>query len=382
VYNEPTFINRYDLKIILFANTSWYLFNYCFPLANAIRQTGCEILLVSPEGDYTERLKAAGFRHLSFPMKRRSINPITEWRTYNQLVRLYRQEQPDIVHHFTTKCMIYGSLAAHAVGIQKVVNSVTGMGYAFSGDQLSRRFLREIIQQLYRRALVGTSVLFQNPNDRKEFINGNLVSPEQTTLIRSSGVDIEKFKPSPELDEPPLVVLAGRMLYDKGIVEFIQAAELLRSQNLNARFVLVGEPDPENPTSIPRKKIKMWENEGTIEWWGWQEDMAQVYRQTHIVCLPSTYREGVPKTLIEAAASGRPIITTDTPGCREVVQHGQNGLLVPMHSIGELANAIQILVEDKNMRQKMGLEGRRVAEGDFKLQNVLAAILAVYDINK
>ena len=369
------------MKIILFANTPWYLFNFCFPLADAVRQTGCEILLVSPEGEFADRLKAAGFRHFPFPIQRRSLNPVTEWRTLNRLVHLYRREKPDIVHHFTTKCIIYGSQAAHTVGVRHVVNSVTGMGYAFSGNQISRRFLRVIIKQLYRRTLVGTSVLFQNPNDRSEFIKEKLVSSDQTTLIRSSGVNLDRFKVFPEPNGTPLVVLVGRMLYDKGIVEFVKASRLLRDRNVVARFVLVGEPDSQNPASIPLRKLKSWDKEGTIEWWGWQEDMVQVYRQAHIVCLPS-YREGVPKTLIEAAASGRPIVTTDSPGCREVVQHGINGLLVPVHSVRELADAIHVLIEDKKLRQQMGLEGRRVAEGDFKLQNVLAAILAVYGIDQ
>ena len=369
------------MKIILFANTPWYLFNFCFPLADAIRQNGCEILLVSPEGEYAERLKATGFRHLPFPIQRRSINPVTERRTYNQLVHLYQLEKPDIVHHFTTKCIIYGSLAAHSVGVRLVVNSVTGMGYAFAGNQIPRRFLRLIIKQLYRRALVGTSVLFQNPNDRTEFIKEKLVFSEQTVLIRSSGVNLERFKVFPEPDGPPLVVLAGRLLYDKGVVEFVKAARLLRSRNVVARFVLVGEPDHQNPASIPLNKLMKWDSEGTVEWWGWQEDMAKVYHQAHIVCLPS-YREGVPKTLIEAAASGRPIVTTDTYGCREVVQNGKNGLLVPVRSVCELADALQVLIENKELRQQMGLEGRRVAEGDFKLQNVLTAILGVYGIDQ
>ena len=367
------------MKIILFANTPWYLFNYCFPLADAIRQTGCEILLISPEGEYAERLKASGFRHLPFPIQRRSINPVTEWRTLNRLIHIYRREQPDIVHHFTTKCIIYGSIAARSGGFRHVVNSVTGMGYAFSGDQLLRRFLRIIIKTLYRHSLVGTQVLFQNPHDRSEFIKERLVTPDQTVLIRSSGVNLEKFTHSPEPEGIPLVVLAGRMLYDKGVVEFIEAARLLRERGVAARFVLVGKPDPQNPASIPAQKLRSWNKEGIIEWWEWQEDMAQVYQQAHIVCLPS-YREGVPKTLIEAAAAGRPIITTDTPGCRDVVQHGRNGLLVPARSVPELADALLVLIQDKDLRQKMGVEGHSIAENDFKLQNVLAAILALYGI--
>lgn len=370
------------MKIILFANTSWYLYNYCLPLAEAARQAECEILLVSPQGEYSDRLQAAGFSYLPFPIHRRSINPLTEWLTLKHITRLYDLEKPDIVHQFTTKCMIYGSLAAQSIGIPHIINSVTGMGYAFSGDQISRQVLRRIIKRLYRRALAGTTVLFQNPNDQHEFINENLVSPEQTVLIRSSGVNIDIFKPSPEPPGPPLVVLPGRMLFDKGIVIFIKAAQLLRRHNVEARFALVGEPDPQNPASIPLKKLKAWDDEGIVEWWGWREDMAQVYQQAHIVCLPSTYREGVPKTLIEAAASGRSIITTDTPGCREVVQHGRNGLLVAMHSVNELAEAIQRLVEDKNLRQKMGQEGRRIAESEFTLQDVIAAILNLYGLEQ
>ncbi len=368
------------MKISLFANTSWYLYNYCFPLADAIRQRGLQVLLISPEDDYTDRLKAAGFLHHPITIHRRSINPIFEWRSYKKLIDIYQREKPDITHHYTTKCIIYGSLAARAVGIARVVNSVTGMGYAFSGDQLDRRFLRMIIKTLYRRALVGTVVLFQNPNDQSDFIQENLVLPEQTVLIRSSGVNLEHFKVFPEPDSPPLVVLAGRMLYDKGIVEFVRAARLLRSRGEIARFVLVGEPDPQNLASIPLYKLKSWVKEGAIEWWGWQEDMAQVYRQAHIVCLPTNYREGVPKTLIEAAASGRPIVTTDSNGCREVVRHNVNGLLIPAGSIERLADALQVLIEDKSLRQRMGREGRRIAEDDFNLQNVVSATLKSYGL--
>jgi glycosyltransferase involved in cell wall biosynthesis len=365
------------VKIILFANTPWYLYNYCFPLADAIKQLGMDILLVSPKGEYADRLVSAGFRHVSFSLQRRSINPITEIWSLIKLLRLYKREKPDIVHHFTTKCIIYGSVAAHRSGIEHVVNSVTGMGYAFSGEQWFRRFLRIIIKSLYRRTLVDTKVLFQNPNDRDEFINEGLVLPEQTILIRSSGVNLEKFNRTPEPDGVPFIILAGRLLYDKGVVEFVEAARMLKMRNIPARFALVGEPDPDNPSSIPLDKLKSWHEEGVVEWLGWQEDMALVYKQANIVCLPS-YREGVPKSLIEAAAVGRAIVTTDTPGCRDVVQNGINGFLVPVRSTKELADALQVLILDKTLRQKMGQEGHLIAERDFNLQNVLASILAVY----
>ncbi len=365
------------MKIILFANTAWYLYNFCFPLADAIKNRGMDILLVSPKGEYVERLKAAGFRHITFPLQRRSINPIIEIWSLFKLLRLYNREKPDIVHHFTTKCIIYGSVAAKWSGINHVVNSVTGMGYAFSGEQWYRRFLRVIIKSLYRKALVGTQVLFQNPNDLNDFITERLVVKKQTILIRSSGVNLEKFNRTPEPDGTPFVILAGRLLFDKGVVEFVEAACILKKRNVSARFALVGEPDPDNPSSIPVDKLKSWHADGVVEWLGWQEDMAGVYKQSNIVCLPS-YREGVPKSLIEAAAVGRAIVTTDTPGCRDVVQDGINGLLVPVRTTTELADALQILILDKSLRQKMGQEGHLIAARDFNLQKVLASIMAVY----
>lgn len=342
---------------------------------------GCELLLVAPRGEYTNRLKEHQFNFQHLHIDRRSINPLTEWITLDRITRLYRQFQPDIVHHFTTKCMIYGSLAAHSVGIARIVNSVTGMGYAFSGDQFARRMLRKIIKRLYRRALAGTTVLFQNPNDQIEFIHENLVTADQTFLIRSSGVNIDLFQPFPEPPGPPVVVLSGRMLVDKGIPEFIKAAQLLKERKVQARFVLVGRPDPQNPASIDERKLRSWQESGLIEWWGWNEDMTQIYRKAHILCLPSNYREGVPKTLIEAASSGLPIITTDSPGCREVVQDGKNGLLVPRYAVRELADAIQRLVEDEGLRRRMGQEGRLIAEREFNLEKVIAAILGIYGIN-
>jgi glycosyltransferase involved in cell wall biosynthesis len=371
---------RNAMKILLFANTSWYLFNYCLPLAEEIRKRGCDIVLVSPKDDYTTRLESAGFRHLSFPIHRRGLNPITEWITLQRLVRLFLAEKPAIVHNFTTKCLIYGSLAGRRTGVPLVVNSVTGMGYAFSGDQVWRWVLRLVIKFLYRRSLPGTRVVFQNPRDREDFIRERLVEPEQTVLIRSSGVNLEKFVFTPESEETPLVVLAGRMLQDKGVEDFVEAARMLKQRQVAARFVLVGASDDQNPTSIPAQKLKAWHNAGAVEWWGWREDMAQVFQQAHIVCLPSAYREGVPKTLIEAAATGRAIVTTDTAGCREVVEHGRNGLLVPVHSVKALAEAIQTLVENRELRQQMGRVGRQVVESDFKLQNVLAAIMKIYRI--
>lgn len=370
------------MKIIYFANTTWYLYNYCLPFAKAAQQSGCDVLMVSPTGEYSALFEKEGLRFINLEFQRRSINPIKEGIALNRLKKLYTQEKPDIVHHFTLKCNIYGSMATKVASIPKVVNSITGLGHVFSGDQLNRRILRFFVKYLFRRALVDTAILFQNPDDLAEFIKEGLVTEEQSTLIRSSGVDLEKFKFHPEPEGIPLVLFAGRLIFDKGILEFIEAARLLKSKDVKARFIIVGRPDPENMTSIPNKFLNSWKEEGIIEYWGWQKDMSPIYQQTHIMCLPTYYREGIPKTLIEASASGRPIVTTDTQGCREVVQDNRNGLLIPTHSIQKLAEALQQLIENNEMRQKMGIEGRLIAEENFGLQDVINSVMKIYGIEQ
>ncbi len=203
------------------------------------------------------------------------------------------------------------------------------------------------------------------------------MDPKRVTLIRGSGVDIQHFSPQPEPPGIPLVVLPARMLWDKGVGEFVAAARTLQAKGLRARFALVGDSDNENPASVPASQLRAWENEGVIEWWGWKENMDEVYAQAAIVCLPS-YREGVPKTLIEAAACGRPIVTSDVPGCREVVRHGENGLLVPARDAGALAEALTDLLQSPNTRSEMGIRSRAIAEKEFSMELVISQTFAFY----
>jgi glycosyltransferase involved in cell wall biosynthesis len=365
------------VKILMFANTDWYLYNFRLAHAQALRERGDEVVLVSPDGPYGPKMRAMGFRWLPFSLARKSLNPLTEIQAVMRLLRLYKQESPDLVHHFTVKCVLYGTLACRLLNIHSVVNSVTGLGYVFSERESALRWLRGLIQLSYRFLLRKTWVIFLNPDDKAVFLERHLVDPRRAVLIRGDGVDIQHFSPRPEPAGTPLVVLPARMLWDKGVDEFVAAARILRAEGLCARFALVGDSDNDNPASVSASQLREWEKEGVIECWGWKENMDEVYAQAAIVCLPS-YREGVPKTLIEAAACGRPIITSDVPGCREVVQNAVNGLLVPVRDAGALAKALLDLLQSPNRRSEMGIRSRAIAEKEFSKELIISQTFEVY----
>jgi glycosyltransferase involved in cell wall biosynthesis len=364
------------VKILLFANTDWYLYNFRLALVKVLRERGDEVVLVSPDGAYGPRMQEMGIRWIPFPLARRSLNPLGELRTILRLLGLYRQERPNLVHHFTVKCVLYGSLVCRFLGIRSVVNSVTGLGYVFMEGE-GRRSLRGFIKIFYRLVLWPTWVIFQNPDDRKIFLENHLADAQRTGLIRGSGVDVRQFSPQPERSGDPLIILPARLLWDKGVGEFVEAARQLHAVGSRARFALVGDCDDQNPASVHEPQLKAWVKEGMIEWWGWKEHMEDVYAQASIVCLPS-YREGLPKTLIEAAACGRPIVASDVPGCREIVRPGENGLLVEPRDASGLAQALAHLIQNPIIRTKMGAAGRIIAENEFSLEQILPQTLAVY----
>jgi glycosyltransferase involved in cell wall biosynthesis len=366
------------MKILLFANTDWYLYNFRLPLARCLREQGNEVVLMSPSGEYSSRLEQAGFHWIPFDFEVDGMNPMRELGVIISLVRLYRKEQPEIVHHFTVKCVLYGSLAARIVGVRGIINAVTGLGYLFIGRGLKASLLRQIAIALYRIALHNTQVIFQNPDDQEAFISLGLAGSQQCILIRSSGIDMQRFQVTPEPDGIPMVLLAGRMLWDKGVGEFIDAARILLQEGVKARFVLVGGGYPGNPASISDDQLKLWQSEGGVEWWGWREDMADVYARSSVVCLPS-YREGLPRSLAEAAACGRPLVATDVPGCREIVRGGENGLLVPVRNASALAAALRSLLSDPELRHRMGARSREIALASVSEEHVIGETLKVYN---
>jgi glycosyltransferase involved in cell wall biosynthesis len=370
-------------KVMLVANTDWYLYNFRLALADTLIQRGAEVVLVSPAGPYSEKILAGGYRWLEWKVGRKSFSPLGELRAVLDLARLYRSEQPELVHHFTIKPVLYGSLAARLAKIHAVVNSVTGLGYIFLATGLKGRLLRSVTLVLYRLAFAHPNlrVIFENSHDQEVFAGYRLVTNENSKIIPGVGVNTERFQVTPEpatrtSEAPLLVVFPARMLLDKGLGTLIDAARLLCKQ-LHLRIALVGQPDPGNPATVSEADLRAWQEEGLVEWWGFQDDMEDVYRQASIVTLPS-YGEGLPTVLIEAASSGRPIVTTDVPGCREVVQDGVNGLLVPPRDPQALAQALETLARDPDLRKKMGENGRRLVLERFSGHQINQQTIAVY----
>lgn len=313
-------------------------------------------------------------------MVRSGMHPFQELRSLWALVRLYRHLAPDLVHHVTIKPVLYGGIAARWVGVPAVVSAITGLGHVFVSKGLRAGILKRLVKTGYRAAFrhASLAVIFQNPDDRADFLRERIVQPQCAVLIKGSGVDMTEFVPQPlQPASPTLVICASRMLHSKGIGDFVAAAKQLLQAGVNARFVLVGDSDPANPKSISRAELAQWTTGTGIEWWGPRQEMPEIMARADVVCLPS-YREGVPKVLIEAAAAGRAIVATDVPGCREIVRHEQNGLLVPPRDVPSLAAALERLLGDPALRARMGARGREIAMTEFSLEHVIRETLAVY----
>lgn len=368
------------MKLVLFANTDWYLYNFRRSLALGAQAAGHDVLLVSPPGPYGQKLIDLGLRWMPAPMERSSLNPLREAALLHWLWRLARAEKADIVHGFTIKCVVYGALSARLAGAARV-NAVAGMGYVFISDEPKARALRPIVRGLLRMALGGrrARLVLQNEDDFALFTKAGLAAPKNIRLIPGSGVDCERFAPnSGERSGPFNVVLAARMLWDKGVSEFVEAARALKGQGRNIRFVLAGTPDPGNPATIPEDVLNEWQASGLVEWLGHVDDMPKLFADADVVALPS-YREGLPKSLIEAAACGCALITTDVPGCRSVVTDGIDGLLVPVRSFVDLAEAIARLQDDPALARRLGDSARAKALAQYDERIIVAHTLAVYE---
>jgi glycosyltransferase involved in cell wall biosynthesis len=366
------------MKILIVANTDWYLFRFRLSLARFLRGQGMEVVLASPFGSYVSQLEAEGFRWLAWEVGRQSVNPLKEVAAIWNLLLMVRQERPDLIHLHTIKPVLYGSLSAWLGKTPAVVCSITGRGYVFLGNDIRARLLKPLVMAIYRFALgAGRGMtIFENEADRNFFVEQKLVTPANSCIIEGAGVDTDHYSPLPEPDGIPVVVLASRLLWDKGVGTFVEAARLLRSK-VSARFVLVGQPDVGNPASIEVEVLNRWAAEGAVEWWGWQSDMRDVFSACHIVTLPSL-GEGIPTILLEAASSGRPIVTTDVSGCRDVVTDGVNGLVVPPQEPSALALALERLINDPKSRQAMGQAGREFVVRRFSSSIINHATHRVY----
>jgi glycosyltransferase involved in cell wall biosynthesis len=364
-------------KILFLITEDWYFWSHRLPIARAARDQGFEVIIATCVQDHGELIEREGFKLIPIRLKRSSKNPLREVISIIELIGIYRRERPHIVHHVAMKPVLYGSIAAGLTGITSVVNALAGMGYIFTSRHLQAALLKPFIKLAltYLLGKKNTFTIVQNPDDFS--LLRNIINEKSIVLIKGSGVDTNFFKPSSSKDGVPLILMASRMLWDKGVGEFVEAAQMLRKGGINARFVLVGEIDHENPSAVPESKLKDWQDSKIIEYWGYQKDMADVFKQASIVCLPS-YREGLSKVLLEAAACGLAIVTTDTPGCREIVRDNINGLLVPVRNIGALAQALKYLIDNPELRNQMGAAGRKIVEDEFSLEKVVKETFLLY----
>jgi glycosyltransferase involved in cell wall biosynthesis len=371
------------VKVVLFANTDWYLYNFRLSLALALRDAGYDLLLISPPGPYGEKLRESGLRWQPVAMDRRSLNPFRELVLLWHLWRLFRRERPALVHGFTIKSAIYGALAARLARVPARVSAVAGMGYIFTSDSMRARLLRLPVQILMRIALDGPNarLILQNSDDVDLFEAAGLVNSSRIRLIHGSGVDCTRYSlrtPDNEQRQPLRVLLAARLLWDKGLTEFVDASRRLQNEGRTIKFLLAGDPDPGNPASVPTATVLKWQADGFLEWLGHVEDMPGLLAKVDVMVLPS-YREGLPKSLIEGAACGLALVATDVPGCRKVVTDGVDGLLIPVRNSEALAAAICRLDDDREFGTRLGLAAREKVLDNFDELIVIRQTIAVYD---
>ncbi len=368
-------------KILLFANTDWYLFNFRLALAEKLQRDGWDVVLVSPSGEFGEKLRAAGFKWLAFDFSTRSMNPLAELAVIGRLIGLYRRERPDIAHHFTIKCVLYGGIAARFNRGIAVVNAVTGLGHIFTDAGLKARLLRPLVKVLYRQTLnrPRARVIFQNEQDRQHFVATKLVHQTVTHLIRGSGVNCDKFKPTPAKRDNQIVsvLFASRLLREKGIYELLAAAKILKARGIAVEFLIAGDLYAGNPSSLTQTELDDIQQLDWVNYLGHVDDMRSLLATCDIVALPS-YSEGTPRILIEAAAMEKPIVCTDIAGCLGLVQDGVNGFLVPVKAIEPLAEKLQLLILDCQLRKAFGQAGRQIVLSAFDETQVLEKTFNVY----
>jgi glycosyltransferase involved in cell wall biosynthesis len=371
-----------ERRLLMVVNHAGFFLSHRLPIALAAREAGFDVHVATPQSKHVPQILQTGLKWHSIALSRAGINLFRELETIAGLYRLYRELRPDIVHHVTSKPVLYGTIAARLGGVPAVVNAISGVGYVFTGTTPLHRLLRLIVTSVYRLTMrhKNMRVIFQNREHEHEFVRNRWVLAADAVLIPGSGADPDVFRPTPRGESPVVkVILASRMLYAKGIREFVAAARILRDRQTPAKLILVGEPDPANPQSSTRAELEAWDAEGIVEYRGRSEDMPAVMAGADIFCLPTYYGEGVPKVLIEAAASGLPIVTTDWPGCRDVVEDEVSGLLVPVRDPLALADALERLARDRDLRLKMGTSARAKAISGFSLAMVIDSTLEIYE---
>lgn len=364
--------------LVYFLTEDWFFASHFLARALAAQAAGWRVVLLAHETAATREIREHGIEVIPVALVRRRLNPFAELWFALHLARLYRRLKPDLAHHVALKPIILGGIAARLAGVRHIVNAPVGLGFVFASDKLLARALKPLVSLALRLTLSppGALVIFENPDDLTALRDAGLVRADAAYLIRGAGVDMAEFAPAPEPPGPVRVILVARMIREKGIADFVAAARILHGQ---AQFVLVGAPDPGNPNSIPEAELHAWTAQGLVRWLGPRRDIAALLRGAHIACQPSTYREGLPKSALEAMAAGKPLVTTNIPGCREAVVDGQSGLLVPPRDPMALAEALARLIHDPALRARLGAAARQRAAENFSDSTICAQTLLVYE---
>ena len=373
-------------KIIINLTEDWFFVSHFLGRALEAKKAGYDVYISCNEEYSRKYIEENGIKFFPVPLDRRGINPIYEFYLLLKYLYIFNKLKPDIVHNVGPKPIIYGSIIAKLLKIKSVINAPIGMGFVFTSSSIKAKFLKNILLVLFKFTMnkhhgrnKRNRVIFENSDDMNFFINAKIVNINDSILIRGAGVEIDNqlIKKKKE-NKIPTITLVARMLKDKGIYEFVEAAKILHYKNIKGRFLLIGDIDKKNPTSLKKSTLEEWNDKKIIEWLGWVNDVNKILLETDILCLPS-YREGLPKSLLEGAAIGLPLVTTNTVGCREVVLDGVNGYLVPIKESKKLSLAIQKLIEDKELRLRMGKESLRIAKSEFSSEIINSQTLSIYD---
>ena len=367
-------------KLLILVNVDWFFLSHRLPIALAAKANGYETHIATAITDKWDELLSHDFIIHPLPLARTQANIVGEFKSFLKIISILKTVKPDVIHLVTIKPVLYGGIAAKITGIKRVVAAISGLGFVFTGKGRKNKIRQFLVSFIYKLALSQKhlKVIFQNPNDRDTLTKVAKLRDEQIAMIPGSGVDLSLYCENIPSKAIPVIMLAARLLHDKGVGVFVQAARQLKQQGIEARFCLVGTPDPANPTSVTPDELSQWVDDGIVEAWGHRTDMSQVLSTAHIVVLPSYYGEGLPKVLIEAAACGRAVITTDMPGCRDAIIPNVTGLLVPPRDPTALAKAIKTLLLNPEQRNSMGKAGRQLAEERYAIEQVVATHLAIY----
>ena len=384
------------MKISIISNTDFFIWKYREGLLKSLKGKGHDVFAISPEGDYVRLIESLGVVHIPIIVKSKGMNPLKDLKILLDLYKIFRREKFDLIHTFTIKPNIYGTIAGRLAGIPVIVCSVEGLGYVFSEVQnhLKMAAVKIIASLLYKIAFRYSSrVLFLNQDDSEYFVSGRLIDSGKTQIIKSCGVNLSEYSTSAvnsvtisglkkELlveGNKVVITMVSRLMWEKGVREFIEAAKILKGKYPEAFFLLVGGIDKENPSAISENYLREAEYNGYIKWLGHRDDVANILSISDIVTLPSYYREGVPKVILEAMAMGKPIVTTSNVGCKDTVEEGKNGFLVPVKDPVALAESIERLIKNKSMRINFGKHSRQLAEREFDENIVIDKTIDIYE---